>query len=292
MSSKHPIVAITGSSGSGSTSVTTAVQRVLGRLQASYVIVDGDGFHRYDRFEHPRVMERAAREGRFISHYSPEANLLDMLESLMKEFGDQGRGMHRQYVHDAETAEATGCREGTFTPWTPIPADTDILVYEGLHGCFLSETLHIADYVDLKIGVVPIVNLEWMQKMHRDTHRRGYSPEAVLDAVERRLADYVNYITPQFSLTDINFQRIPMVDTSNPFEGQQLPTLDESKVVVRFSDPKRMPFTLPQLLERIPGSLMSRRNSIVIPGRELELAMELILEPLAAELLSKRRFGV
>ena len=288
MSIRYPIVAVTGSSGAGSPVVTTAIGHVLRRLAVRSCIVDGEGFHRYDRAEFPEVVRRAAEQGRDISHFSPEANLLDMLESLVKEFGDKGRGMQRRYVHDCEDAAETGCTEGTFTPWTPIPEGTDILVYEGLHGCYVSETVDIASYMDLKIGVVPIVNLEWMQKIHRDTGLRGYSLEAVMDVVERRLSDYVRYITPQFSRTDVNFQRIPLVDTSNPFEKQDLPTLKESSIVVRFRDVKTAPYGFPDLLCRIPGAFMSRRNNLVVPGCEFELTMQVILEPLLAALLERR----
>lgn len=289
MSAQHPIVAVTGSSGAGSPVVTAAIRHVLGRLGARYLIVDGEGFHRYDRGEFPAVVARAAADGRRVSHFAPEANLLDMLESLMKEFGDKGRGMHRRYVHDGIDAAETGCPEGTFTAWEPMPDGTDILIYEGLHGCFVSDTVDIAQYMDLKIGVVPIVNLEWMQKIHRDTRYRGYSPEAVMATVERRLSDYVRHITPQFSRTDVNFQRIPMVDTANPFEDRPPPSLAESMIVVCFHNPRKMPFTLPRLLNLIPGARMTRPNSLVMPGSELQLGMEIILEPLLGDLLSKRR---
>lgn len=289
MSAQHPIVAVTGSSGAGSPVVTAAIQHVLKRLGARYLIVDGEGFHRYDRAEFPIVVARAAADGRRISHFAPDANLLDMLESLMKEFGEKGRGMHRRYVHDSTDAAQTGCPEGTFTAWQPMPEDTEILIYEGLHGCFVSETVDIAQYMDLKIGVVPIVNLEWMQKIHRDIRCRGYSLEAVMATVERRLADYVRHITPQFSRTDVNFQRIPMVDTANPFEDRDPPTLNESMIVICFHNPKKMPFTMPELLTLIPGARMSRHNTLIMPGSELKLGMEIVLEPLLAELLSGRQ---
>ena len=102
---------------------------------------------------------------------------------------------------------------GTFTPWTQLPAETDLLFYEGLHGGVVTERVNVARYVDLMIGVVPIINLEWIQKVHRDTAERGYSPEAVTDTILRRMYDYTHYIVPQFSRTDINFQRVPTVDT-------------------------------------------------------------------------------
>jgi phosphoribulokinase len=292
MSSQHPIVAVTGSSGAGSPVVTSAIRHVLERLGASYVIVDGDGFHRFDRSEFPRAVRRAADAGRALSHFSPEANLLDMLECLVREFGEKGRGMHRRYVHDRADAIETGCKAGTFTDWQPIPGGTEILIYEGLHGCFVSDTLDIARHMDLKLGVVPIVNLEWMQKIQRDTCQRGYSVEAVMDVVERRLGDYVRYITPQFSRTDVNFQRIPMVDTSNPFEPQELPTLHESKIIIRFRHPKSMPYSLPQMLQWLPGAYVSRQSNLVIPGSIFELGMQMVLEPLVERLLSRRRLGL
>ncbi len=291
MSAKHPIIAITGSSGAGSPVITAAIQHVLYRLQAQSVIVDGEGFHRYERTEFPSEVKKAEEAGRSLSHFAPEANLLDMLESLLREYGQKGRGMHRRYVHDAEDARETGCPEGTFTAWEPIPEDSDFLIYEGLHGCFVSDQVDINRHKDLGIGVVPIVNLEWMQKIHRDTNLRGYSPEAVMHTVERRLADYVNYITPQFSRTNVNFQRIPMVDTANPFEPQPLPTLNESMLVVRFCRPREMPYAMPELMARIPGAMMSRANNLVIPGSEFELGLQLVLEPLMAKLLSKSRMG-
>jgi phosphoribulokinase len=71
--------------------------------------------------------------------------------------------------------------------------------YEGLHGAATTDTVDIGRYVDLCIGVVPIINLEWIQKLHRDKAQRGYSTEAVMDTILRRMPDYINYICPQFS---------------------------------------------------------------------------------------------
>jgi phosphoribulokinase len=79
-------------------------------------------------------------------------------------------------------------------------------------------------HVDLLVGVVPIVNLEWIQKLIRDTSERGHSREAVMDSVVRSMEDYINFLTPQFSRTHINFQRVPTVDTSNPFAAKSIPS--------------------------------------------------------------------
>ena len=94
-------------------------------------------------------------------------------------------------------------------------------------------------------------------------------------------------VCPQFSWTDINFQRVPMVDTSNPFIARWIPTADESMVVIRFRDPHGIDFSY--LISMIQGSFMSRANSIVIPGGKLDLAMQLILTPIIMQLVERKR---
>nr|NKR04570.1 phosphoribulokinase [Escherichia coli] len=141
-------------------------------------------------------------------------------------------------AHDQHDARTYGIPEGSFSEWEAFPSDSDLLFYEGLHGCVADPDVDIARYPDLKIGVVPVINLEWIQKLHRDRSFRGYSTEAVTDVILRRMPDYVQTICPQFSFTDINFQRVPTVDTSNPFIARWIPTADESMVVIRFKDPK------------------------------------------------------
>lgn len=288
MSRKHPIIAVTGSSGSGSSVVINAFKHILLREGANFALVDGNGFHRYDREHFKTVVEETMLAGGAISHFAPEANLLDRLEELLREYSVSGTGKHRRYIHNAEEAAEFNQEPGTFTAWEPIPQGTDVLYYQGLHGCFVSDSIDIAQYMDLKIGVVPIVNLEWIQKIHRDTAERGYSAEAVTDTILRRMPDYVRYITPQFSRTDINFQRVPTADTSNPFVARDVPTLNESIVVIRVVDAAKCKVDFPYLLRNIHDSFMSRRNTLVIPGGELELAMELILAPVVHDVLARR----
>ena len=152
----------------------------------------------------------------------------------------------------------------------------------------VTETADVAQYVDLLIGVVPIVNLEWIQKIHRDCSQRGYSAEAVTDTILRRMYDYVHFITPQFSRTDINFQRVPTVDTSNPFIARDIPTPDESFVVIRFKDPAKFDVDFPDLLSMLRESFMSRRNTIVVPGGKMGFAMEIILAPIIQSMVDNR----
>ena len=222
-----------------------------------------------------------------FSHFSVEANLLDELGAVFAEFAERGTGRTRHYVHDELESVRYGVKPGNFTEWESLPSDSDLLFYEGLHGAVVTPTVDLASHVDLKIGVVPVINLEWIQKLHRDRSSRGHSQEAITDTILRRMPDYVNTIVPQFSKTDINFQRVPMVDTSNPFIARTIPTPDESMVVIRFREPLGIDFSY--LISMIHDSFMSRANSIVIPGGRLDIAMQLILTPLIQRLVENRR---
>jgi phosphoribulokinase len=288
VSAKHPIVVITGSSGAGTTSVTRTFQHIFLREQINATIVEGDSFHRYDREQMKVATADAEKEGnRHFCHFSPEANLLEELETLFREYGENGRGKIRKYLHDAGEARPYEQPAGTFTPWVDVDDSSDLLYYEGLHGAAVTDKADVARYADLLVGVVPIINLEWIQKLHRDKSARGYTSEDVVDTVLRRMPDYVNYICPQFSRTHVNFQRVPTVDTSNPFIARFIPTADESFVVIRFANPKGIDF--PYLLSMLHDSFMSRPNIIVVPGGKMELAMQLIFTPLILRLMQARR---
>ena len=295
MSKKHPVVAVTGSSGAGTTTVKRAFEHIFHRDNISAAVIEGDSFHRYDRVEMKDQMAKYAQRGLGLSHFGPDANRFDLLEELFRDYGESGTGRKRYYIHsDEEAAEhnerlGTTLKPGQFTPWEDIPAGTDVLFYEGLHGLVMAEDTNVAQHVDLAVGVVPIVNLEWIQKIHRDNRERGYSAEAIVDTIMRRMPDYIRYITPQFSLTDINFQRVPTVDTSNPFIARDIPTPDESFVIIRFKDPEKLKIDFPYLLAMIHDSFMSRRNSMVVPGGKMGMAMEIILQPIIERMMEARR---
>ncbi|MCL2715722.1 MAG: phosphoribulokinase [Alphaproteobacteria bacterium] len=288
MSRRHPIISITGSSGAGTSSVKKTFEQIFFREGVRAVYIEGDAFHRYDRAEMREQMAREAQLGnRHFSHFSPDTNLFDELEQAFRDYAESGSAMTRHYIHNDAEAALHGCPPGTFTPWAPLPENSDILFYEGLHGAVVTDKVNVARHADLKIGVVPVINLEWIQKLHRDRSDRGYSTEAVTDTILRRMPDYVNYICPQFAETDINFQRVPTVDTSNPFIARWIPTPDESMVVIRFRNPRGIDFSY--LLSMLPQSFMSRANSIVCPGNKLDLAMQLILTPLIMQLIERKR---
>ncbi|GAB1342916.1 phosphoribulokinase [Gemmatimonas sp.] len=287
MSTRHPIIAITGSSGAGTTSVTRTFDNIFRREGVQAAMVEGDSFHRYDRAQMRQVMAEAEAAGNLhYSHFGDDSNLFVELETLFRTYGETGQGTARKYLHNDEEAAPYAQPPGTFTAWEPLP-ESDVLFYEGLHGAVVTDTVNVARHADLLVGVVPVVNLEWIQKIHRDRTTRGYSTEAVTDVILRRMPDYVHYIVPQFQRTHVNFQRVPVVDTSNPFIARTIPTADESLVVIRFADPRGIDF--PYLLSMLHDSWMSRANTIVCPGGKMELAMQLIFTPLIMRLVERRK---
>ncbi|WGK69870.1 phosphoribulokinase [Candidatus Haliotispira prima] len=288
MSIKHPVIAITGSSGAGTSTVTQTFANIFRREGIKPVFVEGDSFHRYDREEMKQMASKAESEGNnHFSHFGLSTNQLSDLEELFRSYSETGGGKIRKYLHNKEEAAPYKQKPGTFTPWTDLEKNTDILFYEGLHGAVITDEVNTAQYPDLLIGVVPVINLEWIQKLIRDKTQRGYSAEAVTDTILRRMPDYMNYICPQFTQTHVNFQRVPVVDTSNPFISRDIPTADESICVIRFAKPKDIDFQY--LLSMIHDSWMSRANTIVVPGGKMEIAMQLIFTPFVLRMVDRRK---
>ncbi|QDE32521.1 MULTISPECIES: phosphoribulokinase [Shewanella] len=286
MSAKHPIIAVTGSSGAGTTTTTTAFTHIFRQLGITAAFVEGDSFHNFTRAEMEVLIRKSQAENRNLSYFGPEANNFKKLEECFTSYGDTGNGQTRSYLHTFDEAVPFNQMPGTFTQWRDLPENTDMLYYEGLHGGVVTEDADVAKHIDLLIGMVPIVNLEWIQKIIRDTNDRGHSREKVMGSIVRSMDDYIKHMTPQFSRTHINFQRVPTVDTSNPFSAKDIPSLDESFVVIRFRGINNVDF--PYYLNMIQGSFMSRVNTLVVPGGKMSLAMELILTPLIKDLMDKR----
>jgi phosphoribulokinase len=298
MSKKYPVVSVTGSSGAGTTYVKRAFENIFNREGINPAIVEGDSFHSLSRVEFAQKAKEAEDNGdHSFSHFGPRANDFAAIERTFKEYGESGVSKKRYYLHNddeaAEQNERLGCNKasGEFTPWEDIKAGSDLLFYEGLHGLVADKEQGIdtSKYVDLGIGVVPSVNLEWIQKIHRDYAERGYAASDTVDTILRRMPDYVHFITPQFARTDINFQRVPLVDTSHPFIARDIPTPDESMVVIRFKDPAKFNIDFPFLLNMIAGSFMTRRNTIVVPGGKMTMAMEVIFAPIIHNLIENSK---
>lgn len=288
MSRKHPIVAVTGSSGAGTSTVKNALEHIFKRVGARAAFIEGDSFHRYDRQEMRRELKKAAKEGRNLSHFGPEGNLFDKQLELFRSYGQSGTGERRHYIHDEEEAATYGSPPGTFTDWEPIPPDTDLLFYEGLHGGVVAGDIDMSTEVDLLIGVCPTINLEWVQKINRDKAERGYQTADVMDTIHRRMYDYMHYILPQFSQTHINFQRIPLTDTSNPFCIERIPTADQSLVLIHYLKDKPSVEYKINLKGLIEGAQITGFNTLVIPGGKMMYAMELILTQRIMDLMRRR----
>ncbi|OIQ02268.1 MAG: phosphoribulokinase [Zetaproteobacteria bacterium CG2_30_59_37] len=287
MSAKHPVISVTGSSGAGTSTAKVALEHIFQREKVTPAVVEGDCFHRFDRYEFREKSKEFEAAGKRLSHFSDEANLFDKIADLFRSYGEKGVGKARTYVHDDEEAKLYGVEPGRFTPWRDIGEGSDLLFYEGLHG----GVEEVRPYTDLLMGIVPVVNLEWIQKIHRDTAMRGYTSEAVVENILSRMHDYVHFMTPQYTNTDINFQRVPLVDTSNPFVARDVPTPDESVVVIRIRKPEQFGIDFPWLVSMLKDSFMSRRNTLVVPAGKMMFAMELILAPIIHDMMEKSRKG-
>ncbi|MEL0029528.1 MAG: phosphoribulokinase [Betaproteobacteria bacterium] len=290
MSKKHPIIAVTGASGAGTTSVQETFRAICASAKINAAFVEGDSYHRYERDEMRRLIDAWERTaGRTISHFGPEANLLQELEELFISYGANGSGQVRKYLRDEDSARSFRRKPGTFTDWSELEADSDLLIYEGLHGGFVTDETNIAQHVDLLIGITPTINLEWIQKLDRDQKDRGHSVDDVTQTILRRMPDYVEHIVPQFSRTHINFQRVPTVDTSNPFSNSGIPTASQSLIVIRFNDPDQK--EIDDILSKLVRAFQSREDSIVVAGELYENALREIVEPRLINLSKSARIS-
>jgi phosphoribulokinase len=309
MSVKHPIIAVTGSTGAGLSTVRHAFKDICRRLGIKPALVHGDAFRRYTESQFAALLEEAKTSDRRISWFGPDCNYVAELEALFRTYGETGNGILRDYAHNESHARELGVLVGEFTPWHPMPPGNDILLYEGQHGGVRADTwtrriddvefppdvdrrqnavgINVAQQVDLLIGVVPAINLEWIQKIHRECDKHQCTIQESVETILRRLDDYLHFIVPQFGLTDINIQRVPLVDTSNPFIARDVPAPHESALVIHFRDRRR--YNFPDLLARLPGSRMSRHSTMVVPGGELHLALSVICGPILEEMMEKRQ---
>lgn len=306
MSVQHPIVTVTGSSGAGTSFVKRAVEAIFDRESLNVAIIEGDSFHKYSRVD-MRAKVAASKEsgGPVLTHFSEHANEFQKLEALFKTYKETGTGKQRYYIHSDEEADEHNARLGTdfvpgeFTPWEDLPENTDILFYEGLHG-MVKRMDHgpeegkydVSQHVDLGIGVAPVVNIEWMQKIYRDTSERPYSVGQVRDVIMERMDDYIEYIVPQFHRTHVNFQRIPLVDTSDPFSTQTEvapmgPAPEDSLIIthVRHKDIE----DLSTIVDQIEGAWLQNETTMICSGTQMVKAMDIIMTPIIQNLIAKKR---
>ncbi len=281
MSQKFPIVALTGASGAGKTNVKQVFKRIFDSQEIKVQFVEGDSFHRFTREE----MEQNEKVPQAVTHFNPEANLLKELEGLFATFARSGTGKTRHYIHSEEDSVKHNTKVGHFSGWKEI-APADFLFYEGLHAGHVDEGINIATKVDLLIGVAPIINLEWIQKIERDKLVRGYSEKNAIEMIKRRLPDYIKFICPQFSRTDANIQRVPLVDTSNPFSTESIPKDSESLFIFEIKKSRKFAISLEEVCEKVPGSFLTSENSLASPGTSLDKLLVTIFSPTINRLAS------
>lgn len=104
MSAKHPVIAVTGSSGAGTTTTSLAFRKIFAQLNLRAAEVEGDSFHRYTRPEMDMAIRKARDAGRHISYFGPEANDFGLLEQTFIEYGQTGKGQSRKYLHTYDEA--------------------------------------------------------------------------------------------------------------------------------------------------------------------------------------------
>lgn len=292
MSKQHPIISVTGSSGAGTTFVKCAFEKIFNQKNLKVVVIEGDSFHKYERTQMKEAVAQSRQTNRVLTHFSEHANHFDKLADLFQEYSEYGTGKKRYYIHSDDEAVEHNSRLGTqldpgqFTPWEAVEAGTDLMFYEGLHGGVVTNSADVAGKVDLLVGVVPSINIEWIQKIYRDTSERPYTPEQVTEIILDRMPDYVEYITPQFDKTHINFHRIPLIDTSNPFVAQAVPAPEDSLVVttVRIDG-----VDLEAVKNTLPSEAMARLhndNTLVYRGDFMVDVMDKILTPIIDKLLA------
>jgi len=305
MSVTHPIVAVTGSSGAGTSFVKRAVETIFKRENLKVAVVEGDSFHKYSRVEmRAKVAESKKDGGRPLTHFSEHANEFQKLEALFASYKETATGKRRYYIHSDEEADEHNARLGTdlvpgeFTPWEEIEEDTDIMFYEGLHGAVKrmdhgpKEGMYdVAQHVDLGIGVAPVVNIEWMQKIYRDTSERPYSVDQVRDTIMERMDDYIEYIVPQFHRTCVNFQRIPLVDTSDPFSTQTEaapmgPAPEDSLIITHVRHDE---VDLSTIVDKIEGAWLQNDHTMICSGTQMVDAMDIIMTPIIQKLIAEKR---
>ena len=107
MSKKHPVIAVTGSSGAGTTTVKRAFEHIFFREKINAAVIEGDSFHSLSRVDFKAAVKKAEADGNMsFSHFGPQSNDFAKLAELFETYGKTGSGKKRFYIHsDEEAAE-------------------------------------------------------------------------------------------------------------------------------------------------------------------------------------------
>ena len=249
MSTLHPIISITGSSGAGTTSVKRTFEQIFRREKIDAAFIEGDAFHRYDRAAmKAKVAEEEARGNPNFSHFSAGGEPARDARGGLRGVRPSG---HRPHPNTTSTTPRR--RRSTASPPAPSPPGRD---FEPQRPPVLRGPARLRRHRQGQpraarrpqdrrgAGRQPRMDPEDPPRprhprlLDRGGHRHDPAPDARLrplhlPAVHRR--------------RDINFQRVPIVDTSNPFIARWIPTPDELMVVIRFAQSARHRLPLPAL---------------------------------------------
>ncbi len=172
------MLGIVGDSGSGKTTITRGLVRVLGDDQVTHFCTDD--YHRYDR-------KQRAENG--ITPLHPDCNHLDILEQHLRHLRNGDAIMKPVYGHSEGTFEA---------PVYFLPGR--FVVTEGLLAFYNPE---LREKFDVRVYLDPPEELRRQWKVQRDCSRRGYTTDQVLSELDRREPDSEAFIRPQRHHADI-----------------------------------------------------------------------------------------
>jgi len=172
------MLGIVGDSGSGKTTVTRGLVRVLGDDQVTHFCADD--YHRYDRRQ---------RAERGITPLHPECNYLDVLAQHLSHLRANEPILKPVYRHT----------DGTFGP--PVLVEPGrFVVTEGL---LAFATPEVRDMFDVRVYLDPPEEIRRRWKVARDCSRRGYTTDEVLAELDRREPDSEAFIRPQRHQADV-----------------------------------------------------------------------------------------
>ena len=232
MSIKHPIIAVTGSSGAGTTTVMKSFAHIFRREGLNAQVVEGDAFHRYDRDADARAREGpTTAAGTPFSHFGPESEPADGTRQALREYArDRPAAGCGDYIHDASKRRSMGGAPGTFTAWQPMARRHRPAVLRRPARRLRRRRGSTSRSTRTCWSASCRSSISSGSRSCTATRRCAATrQEAVIDTILRRMPDYVNYICPQFSRTHVNFQRVPTVDTSNPFIAKRHPHAPTSR---------------------------------------------------------------
>ena len=166
------VFGIAGDSGSGKTTISRGIKRILGEeMVCSFSL---DDYHSLDRRQ---------RKERNITPLHPDANHLDLLADHLEALRRKER--IDKPVYDHGTGEIAGT-----VPFGPAP----VVIVEGLHPFY---TPRLRSLIDFKIFVDPSRSVKRLWKVRRDVGERGYQPSQVMAEILQREPDYKLYVDIQ-----------------------------------------------------------------------------------------------